>query len=424
MDNFKYDVNQEIEAVVNEVAKIYDYDDDMKMVLSGITRAVVGKKSFEDRELFYRVLRTTPIVVLDPEVPITQEELSLKMKGIVNPHIIDKEDFDMGEYGKQSISGAGGYVTEPVFDENLKIVGVKKYIYVDGFNKNGNLDPIKQKFLDKFQTGINVPHLIHELGHAYASEENSYSAQEKDGETIVTRRMGANTSKFRLTPLGNGKYECEQISDEGLIVEEGLNSNFEEDTLADYLGISLEEVKKLYNDVFPSSFYQPRISDMTRMLTNAGFKGDIDKWRLRGDRNALNRVNKTFSKANYYEKRDKLFKRSYEDVGDPDREVIAARNYIFNHPEYPDNPAHPDQPEVLANMEKDFFPQTDNMTPMDMMNNILLQYYDVGIHKYSFSVERYRKILDIIQVEGGALITQAKAILLEDKIVNPSEQEQ
>lgn len=125
MDNFKYDINQEIEDIVAEVTQKYNYNEDMKNVLGKIIKAMVSDKQYEDRHRLYRVLKTTPIVVLDSDTKITQEELSMKMNGNVNPHIKDKKDFDKGEYGQRSISGAGAFVTTPIFDKDLNIIGEK-----------------------------------------------------------------------------------------------------------------------------------------------------------------------------------------------------------------------------------------------------------------------------------------------------------
>ncbi len=399
MDSFTYDIKQEFDSIIEEVSNKFNYNDDLKKVLEKIVKTTLEGKSFEERQSFYNMLRTTPIVVIDSKSQITQEELSKKMMGNVNPHIKDKDDFDKGEYGKQGISG-GGFVTEAVLDEKLNLIGIKKYIYVDGFDVNGELTQAQQKYLELFQTGINVSHLIHELGHAYASEEKPY---ELEGN-ILTQRIGLCKNKYKITPLGNGQYESEQISMENLFIEEGLNSNFEEDNLAKYLGMSLEDTKKLYNDVFPASFYQPRISNMTRRLSDVGFKSDLNSWRMKDDQNALSHINKSFGKANFYEKRAKLFARNIDDEGDPNTNIISARNYIFN------NPDNEYEKATLERFEKDFFPDTDSMAPMDMMNNILLQYYDISVSKYNFSVERYVKMLNVVEAQGVGLINQAVQI--------------
>lgn len=413
MDNFNFDINKEFDDIIEEVSSKFNYTDDLKNVLGKIVKSILENKSYEDRQTFYSMLRTTPIIVIDIKSKITQEELSQKMIGDINPHIKDKEDFDKGEYGKQGVSGGGEFVTAPVLDENLNLIGVKKYIYVDGFDIDGDLSSQQQKFVDMFKTGINVPHLIHELGHAYASEKNPYTM---DGN-ILTQRMGMCENKYKLTPLGNAQYECEQIEMKNLFIEEGINSNFEEDNLARYLGISLEEVKKLYGDVLDYSFYQPRISDMTRRLSSTDFGLDLDEWRKSGDKNALANINEAFSKANFYEKRAKLFQRKLIDEGDFEKEIIPARNYVFN------NPGDNYEKEALEKMEKDFFPNTEDMSPMDMMNTILLQYYDIGIHKYSFPIKDYVKMLNIIEAQGVGLINQAVKIKTEEKQIEEGQKQ-
>lgn len=404
MNNFKYDINQEYKEVIEEVSIKFNYTEELKMVLEKIVRAVLANKTYEDRQKFYSMLRTTPIVVIDSNSKITQKELSLKMIGEVNPHIKDKEDFDRGEYDKQEVSGGGAFVTEPILDKDLNLIGIKKYIYVDGFNMNSILNKSQKKFVEMFQTGINVPHLIHELGHAYASEEKPYTIN----GNVLTQRMGTCKNKYKITQLGNGQYESEQIEMENLFIEEGLNSNFEEDNLAKYLGISLEETQKLYGEIFPKSFYQPSISNMARKLSEAGFKSDLENWRMKGDEESLARLNKCFARANFYEKRAKLYERKFVDEENPDTNIIAARNHIFNNPE------NECENKTLKKFEKDFFPDINAMSPMDMMNNILLEYYDIGIYKYNFPVEKYAKILNIVKAQGDGLINQAAQIREEE----------
>lgn len=412
MENLKYDINEEIENVIEEVSQNYGYDEELKKVLSKITKAIIEGKSYEDKQKFFNLLRTTPIVVLDPKEKITEEELNAKMFGNANSHIKDKETFDKGVYGSQSINGGGAFISTAVLDENLNITGVKKYIYVSKFDTSGEIQPSQRRFFNTFRTGISVHHLIHELGHAFASEENPYSME--DG--VLTQRMGACSNKYKFTSLGDGTYECEQIERSGLFLEEGLNTNFEEETLAKYLGLSLQDTLKLYGNILSSSLYQPRISNMTRMLGEIGIKDDLDKWRLTGDEKAYERANRPFQKANFYEKRDKLYRRIHEDFGDSNTEIIPARNHFFNHPE------KEKEKEILAQIEKDFFPDTADMTPMDMMDNILNQYYDIGANKYNFSIERYSKMLNIIQAEGGALINQARPFVNIEKEAKKEEQ--
>lgn len=405
MDNFKYDFNKEYEDIVEEVSQKFGYKEELSSTLVKIAKAVLDGKSFEDRQIFYKMLRTTPIVIIPDNSKISHEEIVEKMLGDVNPHIKDKSKVDLGEYGKQKAAGA--FVSEPIIDENLNIKGIKKFLYITEINTSRELSESQKKYIDMFHTVINVPHLIHELGHAWASEENPYSIE--DG--ILTQRMGTVETKFKLTDLENGQYESEAISTTGLFIEEGINTNFEERSIAKYLGISLEAAKKLYkNNTITPSIYQASISTMTESLYNGAFMDDIEKWRMYGDKNAEERLNEKFLKTNFYEKRDKLFLRSKGLTGDPESNLIAARNMIFDNPEMGENEAN-----LMERLEKDFFPDATESSPMEVMDMILKQFYDVNANKYSIQIENYGKILNVIAREGYGLINQATKIQEEKR---------
>lgn len=400
MDSFKYDFDKEYEDVVSEISNKFKYSSELQGIIAKITKAVVEGKSYEDRQIFYRMLRTTPIVILPEGINITQDELSDKIfGGEVNPHIKSKE-FDRGEYDKQE--AAGSFVTSPVLDENLNLTGVKKYLFVRSFDTTRELTDKEQQYYDMFHTGINVSHLMHELGHAYVAEQNPYTME----DNILTMRIGACEMKSKFTPLGNGQYESEPISTTGMYIEEGLNTNFEEETMAKYLGISLEEAKKLYDGtILTPSFYQFGISMVTEKFQNTPFKKEIEKWRSTGDRGALESINATFAKANFYEKRDLLYKRDESIEPDAEGNIIVQRNKIFNNKNL-----KPRTAEILKSLEDVFFEDPTEMTPMDMLDNILMQYYNVGLYKYSIEIERYADFLKVMGTEGASYIYQAKDI--------------
>lgn len=405
MDNLKYDVTEEYKNVLEEVCSKFNYSDDLKTVLEKITEAALKEKSYEERQIFYKMLKTTPIVVIPENAQITDKEIIERMIGDVNPHIKQK-DVDIGEYGKQKAAGA--FVSEPVMDENLNLTGVKKFLYVKSFDTNKKLSTSDQRYFDTFKTGINVPHLIHELGHAWVSEVNPYSIE--DG--ILTQRLGTTTIKYKIEEVEKGKYESEEFSRTGLYLEEGLNTNFEEKTLAKYLGITLEECKELYKTtgILIPSQYQSNISNMTERFSQKTFKKDLEKWRFSGDKSALENLNDAFEKTNLYQKRTKLFERRNDlEEEKEDEDLITARNRIFNNPE------NERCSELLGMFEKDFFPNAENMTPMEMMDNILLQYYDISVHKFKFDIENYKKIITVIAKEGYGLINQAEKLKAQEK---------
>lgn len=404
MNNFKYDFEKEYQDIVKEVSQKYGYSEDLRTTLSKISKAVLKGKSFEDRQVFYSMLRTTPIVVISESSRMSHEDIVESMMGNVNPHIKEKEK-EKGEYDKQKAAGA--FVSSPVIDENLNLIGVKKFLYVTEMDMSSEGSEYKQKYMNLFHTGINVPHLIHELGHAWASEINSYSLE----NGVLTQRFGTMEVKHQLTDLGNGQYESEEISSTGLFIEEGLNTNFEERGVAGYLGISLEEAKKLYkDDTITPSVYQSGISMITDMFNNTNFKDDIEKWRLQGDKSAQEKLNNKFSKANFYEKREKLFSRMKNIEGDPATNIIIARNRLFEDPEMSES-----ELEEMLRFEDDFFPDVSENTPMEVMDIMLKQCYDINVNKYAFSIENYGKILTVVAAQSQGLISQAVKIQEEKR---------
>lgn len=81
-------------------------------------------------------------------------------------------DADQGEYNKSKLS-AGAYISEPIFNEEMKIIGRNRMIYVGELSKWDSLREI-------YDSDINLSHLIHELGYAWAAEKDEY-LQKEDG---------------------------------------------------------------------------------------------------------------------------------------------------------------------------------------------------------------------------------------------------
>lgn len=409
MEDLKCDFDKECEEVVDEVAQKFKYNDELKSVLSKIAKAALNGRTYEEKQLFYKMLRTTPILVVPHNTTISHEEIVERMIGDVNPHIKDKSTVDNGEYDKQE--SAGAFVTAPIIDENLNLVGVKKFLYITEFDRSeDNLD-VSPEYFERFQTAINVPHLIHELGHAWVAEANPYTIE----NGILTQRMGTVESKYKITELGNGQYESEGISTTGTFIEEGLNTNFEEETVAKFLGISLEEVQELYsNGTITPSFYQPGMAKMTELMATLS-KGDFAKWRIFGNKDSLERINETFSKANFYEKREKLYFRNEMTEGNPEEDIIVARNMLFNEPKGSEEAV-----KIMQNIEEDFFPDSSEMTPMQMMDNILMQYYDMNANRYHLGIDNYTQMLKVISREGYGFINQTIQIQGQEKGKNES----
>ena len=315
MEDIKYDINKEYDKVVDKVSERFGYDDDLKNVLKKVLPSMLEGCSYEDRFLFYKMLSHTQIVTIEEGTQVDTKELNKKYIGNLNPHI-QEENVDIGEYGKQEAAGA--FVSEPILDENLNLNGVKQVVYVTATDINNPLYGATKKRCELFKTGINVPHLLHELGHAWGAEENQYKIE----NNILVQRCGTAKIKFELIPQEDGKYIIKEISREGLMTEESLNTNMEIESVARYLGITIEECKELYKSdgcLIPSDYFG-MMSEMTEYLSEWAVKKELKQWRFYDDSNALKKINSIMENTLNYKNRleeNENFKKKKEIFDNP-----------------------------------------------------------------------------------------------------------
>lgn len=120
------EILNECRDIVEEVCLKYGYEaqdkpgnDSLKTVLLRAIPSILKDCKKEDRELFYQMLRHTPIVITEN---LTQEGYNKLLEQYIgkdiNQHIID-ENIDLGEYGKKV--SPGGYVSEAILDANMNL---------------------------------------------------------------------------------------------------------------------------------------------------------------------------------------------------------------------------------------------------------------------------------------------------------------
>ena len=399
MENLKYDIESEYDEVVAKVSEKYKYNEDLKKVLRKILPAMLEGCSYEERLVFYKMLTHTPIVVFQKNSKPTEEELINTYIGNVNPHI-QEEEINMGEYGKQA--AAGGFVSEAILDENLNIVGTKQFVYVGSIDLEKSYSDSDKKRYELLGSGINVSHLIHELGHAWVSEKGQYKIQ--DGYLI--QRCGTSEFKYTFIPNGEGKYIKKGLSTEGLMLEEALNTNQEVESMARYLGITKEELcEELYksNGCFIPSDYQGVMSGITEYLLETPLKKELRDWRINGNKDSLNKINSVMSRTKAYQSRNN--ENQYEKI----------KNDIF---EKPDGDR---MKKFFENCRKDFFPDKMSMTPVQILENSLTQCYDMSVNKFCFdffsekSMEKYSGILQAAMAQGYLLINDTIELLRDEK---------
>lgn len=388
-------LNLEFDNIIAEIKEKFNYSDDLSNILRKILPAMLDDKdiSEEERHLFYKMLRHTPIEVIEEGSGITSQDLRKKHIKAENLKI---EGMDGGEYSKQEAAGA--VVSEPIINENKQIVGIEQFLYVKSFDTSKILTETQKKYYEMFGTGIQVSHLIHELGHAWAAEKQAYVI---NGD-ILTERVGAAEIKYKLENLENGKFLKKEISREGLMTEESLNTNLEEKSVAKYLGISLEEAKKLYkvDGVFVPSAYQGLMSEITEYLTLKTMPEEINKWRLDGDKSALKNINEIMSQTKEY------FYRSKE------TDDVKKKKELFS------NPKGDRMSDLFKKYQNDFFPDKSNMTPMEIIDNCLLQCFNIKTNQWIFPIEKYSDIVKSILPDAYILINQTSEIIEERKKTN------
>lgn len=381
-------MNRNINELIDSVSEKFGYDEELNRTLKRIVPVMIEGKSQEISNMLFDTLNRVRIFVLENNA--TKEDIDKCQKevfGDTNQDIKFEEETG-SEYGKNVAAGA--YVNEPVFDDNMNIVGKQSFLYVTKLSKYDKLKEI-------YGTDINISHLIHELGHAWASEKEEFVQDEK-GNYI--NNVGACTITAKVD-----KENKSVISDkyEGLFLEETLNTIEEENTLCKLLRI--ENINELKAKGYVPSSYQGMMTDITKSYVEKFGKERFDDFRFLKDKEALKDIEKAIEategwnviQTEEYEKgkRAKFAKVNELDTTDGAKRMI---NNIFN--QYDDI----------------YFPDNSKFTPMQKLENIFQQVYNFGAVKYNFDImkpenlEIYKSIVLSMINEGYVLKNQAKEL--------------
>ena len=393
------DILQEINAVVDEVCTKFQYDsvdkegnDSLRTVLIKICTVMLKDSNKEDRNLFYEMLRHTPIVVTENLTLEGYQQLEAQFIGNVNPHIVEEKS-DLGEYGKKV--GAGAYVSEPILDEHLQVQGKKSFIYIQ------KVEESEQQF---FGTDINVSHLIHELGHAWHSERDQYTM---DSNNILRSRTGMAEFFYSFSKNADGTFLKHTDKVSGLMIEEGMNTLCEEQAMADYLNITLEEMKKKYRTVLIPSNYQGYISNFVNYMLQHLDGKDFEHFRMYGDAQSREKIESLMSRTKYWENREQDIlptsdsPRNYNNK----RQIIARMDSSRVQ-------------EFFKNYEDVYFPDISQMSPLDKIENVLEQFYNMSLIKYSIDIEDYKAFLNSLGYEGYSLVNQSSDVKKKDELLH------
>ena len=397
------EVLKECKDIVNEVCEKYGYDtldkegnDSLRTVLLKAIPAILKDSKEEDRDLFYKMLGHTPIVITEN---LTQESYDKLLEQYIgkdiNTHIIE-ENADLGEYGNKL--GEGAYVSEPIFDQDMNLREKKSFIYIQKVSG-------KQK--EFYGTDINVSHLIHELGHAWHAEKDQFTMQQ-DG--TLKERVGTAEFIYSFQNIEDNKFLKTMQKETGLMIEESMNTISEENAMANYMNISLEEMKKEYKDSLVPSNYQGYMADFVQYMLEKIGKEDFENYRLYGETESRDRINTIMSKTKYWENRQTDVLSSSESPRSYDKKLAIINTVNSRRVQ-----------EFFKHYESVYFPDISKMTPLEKIDNVLEQKYNLNMEKYNMGIDSYSAFLERLGYEGYSLINQTADLI---KLNNNSEKAQ
>jgi len=248
-----------------------------------------------------------------------------------------------------------------------------------------------------YGTDINLSHLIHELGHAWASEKEEFVKTE-DGNYI--NNVGACKISAKVNKESKSVLSYNY---EGLLTEETLNTIEEEDTLCKVLGV--ESINELKEKGYVPSTYQWLITNIMRSYVDKFGKERFDSYRFLKDRQALKEIEESIIATEGWgiiltEEYEKGKRAKYEKIDDL-QTTEGAKNSIKD---------------LFAKYEDVYFPDNSKFTPMQKLENVFEQVYNFNTVKYNFDIMKpeNKEIFDSVVIsmtqEGYVLKNQAKEL--------------
>ncbi len=381
----------DINLFIDEVARKFGYGEELIEALKRVVPIMMEDKDEEEKELIRNTLRRVQIILFDEQPTQEQiDELKKSQRAGRNSQVTFNEASN-NEYDK--VVAPAAYESEPIFDEQMRVVDRLGYIYLTNNNKYHPL-------YKTYQTPINLSHLIHELGHAYASEKDEY-VQSEDGS--FTTRTGTYIKK---SIIDREKKSVEEVSSSGLYDEEALNTIEEERILYKLLGVDN------FWDIegYCPSKYQGIMTQIMRTYIEQIGEDCFRKYRLKGNRNNIDDIQEVFAETEFfkdkhrqshYERKKESFY-SFEDTVMPEESKQNLRDFFTYYNDLFFTP---------GNYQENFFQHLDRVleeayTFQSIRLNYNLSNQDVVEGKYLKIVDAYKKVVSAIKAEAYEPLNQ------------------
>lgn len=381
----------QITDFIDSVASKYGYDMELIEALKRCVPVMVQGKKEEDIKLLMDTLERVQIYTFN-EPPKNEEIEEIKRKKINgrNDHV-KTVTLNKGEYGKKQAYGA--YVNEPIFDDQMNIIDRVGFIYLTNLNSNSEVS----KF---YGTKINLSHLIHELGHAWAAQKGEFH-QEKKGD--YTMMVG--TAKFH-NKVDRKIHTVIEVGMDGLYIEEALNSIEEEETLYKMFGI------KDFHDIpgYVQSNYQGLMTGMMRHYIEKLGEEVFSEIRIQKDTKEVEQFQPIFDETDFMKN-------------------IQDKEYYTNKKKALDSAQNTSMSDESKKRIKDFFEKYKELYLMPHRNKDFLEHLDRVMEqlfnfssiKYSYNIleddnrKAYQQTQVAILAEGYVPVNQVAQIIQERK---------
>lgn len=376
---------------IDKVGRKYGYDSELISALKRCIPAMIQGKTKEEINLLMDTLERVQIYTFDEQPK--QEEIeaitSKKVNGR-NDHV-KTTLYDKGEYEKTVSPGA--YVNEAIFDNNMNIIDRVGFIYLTNLYSNSDTS----KF---YGTKINLSHLIHELGHAWAAQKGEFN-QEKNGDYI----MSVGTAKFHYK-VDRNTHVVEEKEIDGLYIEEALNSIEEEEAL--YRLLKTDDFRNIPGYV--QSNYQGTMTAMMRHYIEKLGKSTVGGIRIQKDRKEIEQLEEIFGETEFMKS-------------------MQEKSYYTNKKKQLDCVQNTSMTDGAKKVVRDFFEEYNDLylTPhknqgfLQHLDKVMEQLYNFTSIKYSYDIfkedikQAYQQTQLSILAEGYTPINQVAEIIEKRK---------
>jgi len=379
---------ENIDVFIDSVSDKFGYSETLRNDLKRIVPIMLSGKSESKKQMLFDALSEVRIFVLPDGATVADlENCKSEVFGQDN-NGVEFVEADMGEYSQNDFP-AGAYISEPVFDEEMNIVGRNRMLYVQELSKYSALNQV-------YGSNINLSHLIHELGHAWAAQTDEY-IQNPDGSFVQNVGVCSITSRV---DKDSRKVVTEKT--EGLFVEETLNTIQEEDALLQLT--NAKSVSELAEKGYVRSSYQGMQTDIMKSYVEKFGEDIFEEYRYSKDASALSSVEEALVDTEAWQilgtdeyTSKKKTKLSEVEQLQASPEAIARIKRLFEK-----------YPEV-------YFPSNANFTPIQKLNNVLEQLYNFNSVKYNFNIMGNDNNLEIYKGVVSAMVSEANALRIQAK---------